>query len=182
MRQLVILAGGHGSRLKERLGDLPKPMVPIGGKPLLEHQVRLAQRHGFSDLIFFIHYRAHLVEKYFGDGSVWNVRIRHIVEKEPLGTAGAVLAGFEQLAGRFIVMYGDTMVNVDLDRIWRTHERSAVDATLLLHPNDHPVDSDLVQVDADSRVTAFINRPHSEGVWRQNLVNAGLYRSGKTGP
>jgi len=174
-RQLVILAGGAGTRLRERLGDLPKPMIPIAGKPLLEHQVGLAKQHGFTDLIFFVHYRADLIEQHFGDGKKFGVRIRYILEKEPLGTAGAVLAGFEKLAERFVALYGDTMVNVDLGRIWNAHEKSQAAATLLLHPNDHPFDSDLVEVNSGSLVIAFHNRPHAENVWRQNLVNAGLY-------
>ena len=175
MKQLVILAGGKGTRLKDRLGDLPKPMIPIGGKPLLEHQVELAKKYGFTDLVFFVHYRADLIEKHFGDGKKFGIKIHYVLEREPLGTAGAVLAGFEYLADRFLVMYGDTMVNVDLDRLWRAHEQHHADATLLLHPNDHPFDSDLVEVNADSRVVAFHNRPHAEGIWRQNLVNAGMY-------
>jgi histidinol-phosphate phosphatase family protein len=126
-------------------------------------------------LIFFVHYRADLIEKYFGDGQKFGVRIRYILEKEPLGTAGAVLAGFECLAERFVVLYGDTMVNVDLNRIWNAHEKAHAAATLLLHPNDHPFDSDLVEINSESLVTAFYNRPHAENVWRQNLVNAGLY-------
>src|SRR5580658_6353449 len=149
MKQAVILAGGLGTRLRERLGDLPKPMIPIGGKPLLEHQVELAKKHHFTDLIFFVHYRADLIEKHFGDGKKFGVQIRYVLENEPLGTAGAVLAGFEKLAGRFVVLYGDTMVNVDLNRIWNAHEKTDADATLLLHPNDHPFDSDLVEVNSE---------------------------------
>jgi D,D-heptose 1,7-bisphosphate phosphatase len=174
-RQLIILAGGAGTRLRARLGDLPKPMIPVAGKPLLEHQVELAKKFGFTDLIFFVHYRADLIEKYFGDGKYFGVQIRYVTEKEPLGTAGAVLAGFEKLAERFIVLYGDTMVNVDLNRIWNAHEKVKSVATLLLHPNDHPLDSDLVEIDSNSFITAFHNRPHLKNVWRQNLVNAGLY-------
>ena len=86
-----------------------------------------------------------------------------------------MLAGFEYLADRFVVLYGDTMVNVDLNRIWHAHETAHAAATLLLHPNDHPFDSDLVEINAESLVTAFHNRPHAGDVWRQNLVNAGLY-------
>jgi histidinol-phosphate phosphatase family protein len=174
-RQLIILAGGAGTRLRERLGDLPKPMIPIAGKPLLEHQVELAKKHGFTDLIFFVHYRADLIEKHFGDGKKFGVQIRYVLEREPLGTAGAVFAGVELFADRFVVMYGDTMVNVDLKRLWQAHEKAGAVATLLLHPNDHPLDSDLVEIDANSFVTAFHNRPHPKNVWRQNLVNAGLY-------
>jgi histidinol-phosphate phosphatase family protein len=174
-RQLIILAGGAGTRLRARLGDLPKPMIPVAGKPLLEHQVELAKIFGFTDLMFFVHYRADLIEQHFGNGEKFGVRIRYVLEKEPLGTAGAVLAGMELLADRFVVMYGDTMVNVDLERIWHAHENAGAAATLLLHPNDHPFDSDLVEVDVESRVVAFHNRPHPKNVWRQNLVNAGLY-------
>lgn len=175
MKQLIILAGGKGTRLKERLGDLPKPMIPIAGKPLLEHQVELAKKYGFTDLIFFVHYRADLIEQHFGDGTRFGVRIRYVLERDPLGTAGAVLAGFDHLDDAFVVLYGDTMVNVDLGRIVQAHKSAGADATLLLHPNDHPLDSDLVEVNAQSFVTAFHNRPHAQDVWRQNLVNAGLY-------
>jgi histidinol-phosphate phosphatase family protein len=174
-RQLVIVAGGAGTRLRARLGDLPKPMIPIAGKPLLQHLLELARQYGFADLIFFVHYRADLIEQYFGDGKKFGVRIRYVLEREPLGTAGAVRAGLHLLAGRFLVMYGDTMVNVDLDRLWDAHARHGAAATLLLHPNDHPLDSDLVEVSADSWIVAFHNRPHPHNVWRQNLVNAGLY-------
>lgn len=174
-KQAVILAGGAGTRLRERLGDLPKPMIPIGGKPLLEHQVELAKRHGCSDIVIFAGYRAEVIQSHFGDGSRWGLKLSTIVEHEPLGTAGAVLAGFDRLADDFVVMYGDTMVSVDLERIWQAHVRARADATLLLHPNDHPLDSDLVEVNAEGWITAFHNRPHPAGCWFQNLVNAGLY-------
>jgi D,D-heptose 1,7-bisphosphate phosphatase len=175
MKQLIILAGGKGTRLKDRLGDLPKPMIPIAGQPLLEHQIKLARAHGFTDVLLFVHYRADLIQQHLGDGSRWGLRLRYIVEREPLGTAGAVLAGFGELADRFAVMYGDTMINVDLTRFWNAHAQSGAAATLFLHPNNHPLDSDLVEVDATDRVTAFHNRPHPAARFFQNLVNAGLY-------
>src|SRR5438034_3277017 len=90
-KQLIILAGGMGTRLKARLGDLPKPMIPIGGKPLLEHHIELGKRYGFEEVIIFACYRPDLIEKHFGKGSRWGVRIAYVIEKEPLGTAGAVL-------------------------------------------------------------------------------------------
>lgn len=184
MKQLIILAGGLGTRLKALLGNLPKPMIPFGDQPLLEIQIELARRHGFMDILIFVCYRADLIEAYFGDGARWGVQIRYLVESQPLGTAGAVLAGFDHLAEHFVVMYGDTMLNVDLNRLWQTHHIGGADATLLLHPNDHPLDSDLVSVDELGWITAFHNRPHSEGRWFQNLVNAGLYviRRGSLAP
>jgi histidinol-phosphate phosphatase family protein len=181
-RQLVILAGGRGSRLRERLGDLPKPLIPIAGKPLIEHQIELAARHRFQDVLILTGYRSDLIEAHLGKGDRWGLRIECLREIQPLGTAGAVLAGLDRLDDQFLILYGDTMVNVDLERVWRAHQAGTGeagnqpwDATLLLHPNDHPLDSDLVELDEAGRVTAFHNRPHSPGVWRQNLVNAGLY-------
>jgi len=175
MKQAVILAGGLGTRLKARLGDLPKPMIPIGGKPLLEHQIELARQHGFEAILILAGYRADLIERHFGDGSRWGVRLCVVTEREPLGTAGAVLDCLDLLAEKILVMYGDTMLNVDLERFWQADLRSQADATLLLHPNDHPMDSDLVETDAAGRILAFHNRPHPPGQWLPNLVNAGLY-------
>jgi histidinol-phosphate phosphatase family protein len=175
MKQIVILAGGKGTRLKERLGDLPKPMIPIASKPLLEHQIELARSHGFTDVVLFIHHGAQIIQDHFHDGARWKLSIRYVVEKEPLGTAGAVIAGLDQLADRFAVMYGDTMLNVDLARFWSAHDRARADATLFLHPNNHPLDSDLVEMSASGWITTFHNRPHPPGMFFQNLVNAGLY-------
>ena len=175
MRQAVILAGGKGTRLKDRLGDLPKPMIPVAGKPLLEHQIELARQHGFTDVLLFVHHRADLIQAHFGDGSRFGLQVDYVVEQEPLGTAGAILAGFDKLAERFAVLYGDTMVNVDLTRFWRVHEQHQAAASLFLHPNNHPFDSDLVELDDSERVTAFHNRPHPTDRYFQNLVNAGLY-------
>lgn len=175
VKQLIILAGGKGTRLKECLGDLPKPMISIAGKPLLEHQIELAARHGFTDILIFVCYGAEVIQAHLGDGSRWGVKVRYLIETEPLGTAGAVLAGYAQLQPTFMVMYGDVMLNVDLERLWQTHLRLLADATLLVHPNDHPLDSDLLQVDEQGWITAFHNRPHPAGAWFQNIVNAGLY-------
>jgi histidinol-phosphate phosphatase family protein len=175
VKQLAILAGGMGKRLRARLGDLPKPMIPIGGRPLLEHHVALARRHGFRQIIIFGCYRADLIESHFGDGRQWDVNISYVIEKEPLGTAGAILAGLDSLAEDFLLLYGDVLPEVDLERLWEAHLCSQADATLLLHPNDHPFDSDLVEVDAGDWITVFHNRPHQPDQWFQNLVNAGLY-------
>ncbi len=173
--QSIILAGGMGTRLRARLGDLPKPMIPFAGRPLLEYHIELCRKHGFTDILIFSCYRADIIEAHFGDGAKFGVHLRHVVEREPLGTAGAVLDGFDLLADRFAVLYGDTMLNLDLTRLRQAHEKANAAASLVLHPNDHPLDSDLVEVDNKDNVTAFHNRPHPAGVWRQNLVNAGLY-------
>ncbi|MEO8427049.1 MAG: HAD-IIIA family hydrolase [Verrucomicrobiota bacterium] len=175
MKQMVILAGGEGTRIKDRLGELPKPMIRIGDKPLLEHQIELARHYGFSDILILAGYRAEAITSYFEGGARWGVSITYEIERAPLGTAGAVLAAFPRLADEFVVMYGDEMVNVDLERFVSIHERTGADATLFLHPNDHPLDSDLVEVNDEGWITAFHNRPHSAERFFQNLVNAALY-------
>ena len=174
--QIVILAGGKGTRLLERLGEgMPKPMVDVGGRPLVEHHIRLAAAHGFRDIVLLTGYGADYIREFCGDGSQWGIDITCVEEPGPLGTAGAVLACLDQLSSAFLVSYGDTMLNVDLTRFWRTHMQSGADATLFLHPNDHPFDSDLVEVDDSDRILAFHPYPHPPGSHLRNLVNAALY-------
>ncbi|MGI8958222.1 MAG: nucleotidyltransferase family protein, partial [Bryobacteraceae bacterium] len=107
--QLVIIAGGKGTRLKERTADLQKCMVEVGGKPLIEHQVLLARSQGISDILILTGFGAQSIEQYFGNGAPWGVKIRYQCEPEPRGTAGAVIDAFDKLDDVFFVMYGDTM-------------------------------------------------------------------------
>jgi D,D-heptose 1,7-bisphosphate phosphatase len=172
--QVVIAAGGKGTRLKQVTADLPKPMVEVAGKPLLEHHVMLARRHGIRDILLLTGYGAERIEQYFGDGAAWDVRINYQRETQPLGSAGALLNAFDKLHETFILMYGDTMLNVDLSRMLAAHPVHA-SATLFLHPNDHPQDSDLVELDDANHVTALHPYPHPDGCILPNLVNAALY-------
>lgn len=175
MKQLVILAGGRGTRLARELGDTPKPLATVAGRPVLEHQIELAREHGFTDIRLLTCYGTKAIEAYFGDGSRWGVLIRYHIERAPLGTAGAVLDALAEFAEQFMILYGDTVLDVDLDRLWRRHLDAGADASLFVHPNDHPHDSDLVEVDGEGWVRAFHSHPRSAGVYLQNLVNAALY-------
>jgi histidinol-phosphate phosphatase family protein len=174
-RQLAILAGGLGSRLKELSGPVPKAMVPVGGRPILEHQVTLARDHGFTDIRLLTYHGESVIREYFGDGDRWGVSIRYHSEKAAMGTAGAVLEALEELGPRFMVLYGDTVLDVDLDAMWRRHEALSADATLFVHPNDHPHDSDLIETDAEGWIVALHATPHPTERSYQNLVNAALY-------
>ena len=180
MKQLVILAGGLGTRLAKETGALPKPMARVAGRPVLEHQLALARAHGFLDVHLLTWHRAELIEDYFGDGSRFGITLHYQVESQPLGTAGAVLQALPTLGPRFIVLYGDTILDVDLAEIWRHHGEAGADATLFVHPNDHPQDSDLVELDAEGWIRAFHPHPHPPGKYRRNLVNAALYVVEKT--
>ena len=114
MMQLVIIAGGKGSRLGNL--DVPKPMVKVAGKPLLEYQIELAKRYGFTDIIILIGFKSDQIIDYFGDGSNWQVNISYSVEKEPLGTAGSLKLVEQRINGRFMVFYGDTMMDINLKK------------------------------------------------------------------
>jgi histidinol-phosphate phosphatase family protein len=173
--QAVILAGGKGTRLRERLGELPKPMVDVCGKPLLERQIELLRAQGFCDVLMLLGYNPRKITDYFGDGLDFGVRIRYVAEQFPLGSAGAVLAAFDQLEDRILVLYGDTALNVNLQRFRDIHAAKGADASLFVHPNDHPHDSDLVEADEFGKILAFHACPHPLGREYPNLVNAALY-------
>ncbi len=175
LRQLVVLAGGLGTRLAQTLGDRPKPLALVAGRPVLEHQLDLARRCDFTDVRLLIQHRANAIREHFGDGRRCGVSIGYHVEREPLGTAGAVLDALPGLAERFMVLYGDTVLDVDLARFWRRHIEAGADASLLVHPNDHPHDSDLVEIDAAGWIRAFHPHPRPADCYLENLVNAGLY-------
>lgn len=175
LARVAILAGGMGTRLRERSGDLPKPMVPVLGKPVLHHQIELCRLHGFTDIALLVQHRHEKISEYFGDGSAFGVSLRYAIEDEPRGTAGALRDALPMLAERFLLLYGDTFMDVDLRKLWNSHDASGAVVTLFLHPNDHPQDSDLVDIDAAGAVRAILPYPHPPGREVRNLVNAALY-------
>jgi histidinol-phosphate phosphatase family protein len=173
--QVAILAGGKGTRLSERSGDLPKAMVPVHGKPVLLHQIELCRRHGFTDIALLVQHRYEKIYDFFGDGASFGVKLTYVIEKNPRGTGGALVDALKLLADRFMVIYGDTFMDVDLLKFWKAHEASGRVGTLFLHPNDHPQDSDLVQIDRQGIIIRILPYPHPKGIEVRNLVNAALY-------
>ena len=179
--QVVILAGGQGTRLKDRTVGLPKPMVPLLGVPLLQHQIELCRQHGFTRIALLVHYQHEIISSYFGDGSAFGVRLIYHVEVTPRGTAGALRDALPSLDGRFLVLYGDTYLDIDLRAMWKAHGNGDAQCTLFLHPNDHPQDSDLVEVDGSQKVVCIHPYPHPPELICRNLVNAALYVFEKQG-
>lgn len=171
----VILAGGEGSRLGGVSREIPKPMVSIGDRPILEHQVLLLKRYGIEQILIIIGCLGHVIEEHFGDGRQFGISISYYREPIPLGTTGGVKDCEHLLAKDFILLYGDIMMDMDLGRFVRFHQAKQADASLLLHPNDHPYDSDLAEINTDARIVAFHAKPHSPDRNYQNLVNAAAY-------
>lgn len=171
--KVVIIAGGKGTRIASVAGDIPKALIPVGGRPVVEWQIELARRYGFTDFLLILGHLGEQIEQRLGDGSRLGVDIEYFHEPEALGTAGAFPLVREGLKEDFWVFYGDTVMDIDMPRMLEYHRSRGAAATLLLHPNDHPEDSDLVSVDENGMVDDFFPKPH-KGEHR-NLVNAALY-------
>lgn len=171
----VILAGGKGTRLGDLTKDIPKPMVPLLGKPLVEYQIDLLKRYGFEEVIFIVNHLGEAIENHFGAGEQFGIRISYFHEREPLGTVGGVKAIEDQLQSDFFLLYGDVMMEMDLDRLLDFHRQKKSEATLVVHPNDHPYDSDLVELDEEQRVIHVLPKPHPENLLYHNMVNAAAY-------
>jgi histidinol-phosphate phosphatase family protein len=173
--QAVILAGGKGTRLASRLNGRPKPLIEIGGRPLLERQLGQLAAADVEEAIVLVNHEAGQIEAFLSERSFGQLRLSLIDDGTARGTAGAVMACLERLSERFLVLYGDTLFDIDIAAFAAAHARAEADATLFLHPNDHPADSDLVELDDQGRITAFHGYPHPPGAWWPNLVNAALY-------
>ena len=173
----VIQAGGKGTRLSSVTGDiLPKPMVDILGKPLLQWQIEGLHREGISRFIIIVGHLGDVIRKYFGDGKWLNVNIDYILEKKLCGTAGSISKVRSFVSDSdFLFVYADAMFDVDIKRMLDFHTKNHSAATLFLHPNNHPFDSDLVLLDSNEKVLGFDEKQKIRNYWYENLVNAGIF-------
>lgn len=180
MRQALILAGGQGTRLASRLNGAPKPLVKIDGTPLLQRQLAILAQHDIEHVLVMANYRIEALAEYCSSLRFPKMQVDIVADSGgPRGTAGAVYDAAHLLAPTFLVLYGDTLLDVDLHRFWRSHLDASRSfgalGSLFLHPNDHPHDSDLVDMDHGGVIRAFHPKPHRAGQWHRNLVNAALY-------
>ncbi len=175
--QAVIMAGGKGTRLVELTKDIiPKPLAPVCGKPILEWQLQKLKENGIRDVILIIGHLGEKIKEHFGDGSLFGMNLSYIEETEPLGTAGALFYAKEKLRdGPFWLILGDVLFDIDMKRMEAFHEAQRALATLLVHPNSHPYDSDLIVKNDAGRVLAFDSKHNVRQGWYDNCVNAGLY-------
>ena len=173
----VIMAGGKGSRLRSITNDeIPKPMVPVDGKPLLEYQVEALKEYGIKKIVMIVGHLGEKIMDHFKDGKDFGVDIDYIVEKEPLGTAGAFYYLKDKTDTKdFLLIFGDVFFDIDFDRMEDFHFKNAALTTLLAHPNGHPYDSDLIQTDDNGKVIGFDSKNNVRDYWYDNMVNAGMY-------
>ncbi|MGY3802554.1 HAD-IIIA family hydrolase [Pigmentibacter ruber] len=175
MQQAVILAGGKGTRVAGISNGLPKALMPINEKPLIFYQLELIKKHNINDVLILTGYLSEKIEEELKDGSQFGLNIKYIKENKPLGTAGALLAAFDELKESFLVLYADTFLNIDFTKFHNFHRKKNSEISIFVHPNSHPHDSDIIEIDCNNLVTKFHSYPHPESLILPNLVNAALY-------
>ena len=169
----VIMAGGKGTRVTEIADDIPKPMIPIGGKPILEHQIECLKRNGLKEIIIVIGHLGNHITEYFTDGGNFDCDITYFIENEPLGTAGALFK-LTCLSEDFLLLNGDVIFDIDFSRMILFHKENKSWATLAVHPNSHPFDSSLIISNSNNQVTGWLNK-EDDRAWYKNQVNAGIH-------
>ena len=173
--QAVILAGGQGTRLRPLTLARAKPVVPLLNRPFLAYQLSLLRHHGVSDVILSCSYRVDDVEQALGDGRELGVRLRYVIEEEPLGTGGGVRNAADLAAGTVFVLNGDVLTDADLTAMRRFHEARGSRTTIYLAPVPDPRAYGLVETDAEGRLERFREKPGPDEVITTNLINAGIY-------
>lgn len=181
--KVVIMAGGRGTRITSVASDIPKPMIKIGDKPVLEHELECLRSQGFTDIIITVSHLGQIIMDYFGDGSKvspatgkqFGVHIEYYFEKEPLGNAGALFKIKEKLTEDFLLLNADALFDVDFNRFVDYHRQHGALVTLFAHANDHPYDSGLLVVDKDNYVQQWLTKEDARPQYYRNIVNGGLH-------
>ncbi len=170
----VILVGGPGTRLQPLTFSVPKSLVPVLNRPVMEHMIAYLKQFGVEDIILTLSYLPDAIRNHFGDGRDFGVRLTYCLEKDPLGTAGAVKNAGDQLDSSFIVLNGDVFTEMDLAEMHSFHVKKKARATIALTWVDNPSAFGVVETDSGSRVQRFIEKP-PPGTATTNWINAGTY-------
>lgn len=166
----VILAGGKGTRLKPYTTVFPKPLMPIGDRPILEIVIQQLKSYGFDDIIMTVGHLAELIMAFFGDGSKYGVKIRYSKEERPLGTAGPLALMKEELSEPFLMMNGDVLTTLDYSELVNYHKRHKAAATIALKKRDIKIDFGVVELDSNNTIKNYIEKPTIT-----HLVSMGVY-------
>jgi mannose-1-phosphate guanylyltransferase/phosphomannomutase len=170
----VVMAGGEGTRLRPLTSNQPKPMVPIVGKPCMEHILELLGRHGFDDVIVTLAFMPQAIRSYFGDGESLGLSIGYSVEESPLGTAGSVRLASGKLDDTVLVISGDALCDIDLAQLVEFHKERGSAVTIGLKAVENPLEFGIVVTDEDGRIERFLEKP-SWGQVFSDTINTGIY-------
>lgn len=172
----ILMAGGRGTRIAELFPNIPKPLIPVDGMPILEREIRSLAAQGFDDIILTVGYLADKIIAYFGDGSQLGVKMDYFVEDTPLGNAGALFRLREKIGDEpFLLLNADAAFDVDFNRMLAFHKQHGGLVTLFTHPNSHPYDSGLIIADEKGNVVKWLSKEDERPEWYNNRVNAGLH-------
>ncbi len=171
----LIQAGGAGARLKSITGDLPKPMVSICGKPILQWQIESMVSSGITNFILVVSNKSTAVQDYFGDGSHFDCKIKYIIETSPLGSGGALALIASKIKEDFILCFGDLMLDVDWQKFMKFHKKRGAIITAFCHPNSHPYDSDVLVTNKNGKIINILSKNQKRDFFYANLTNAGIY-------
>ena len=171
----IIMAGGKGTRISSVAKDIPKPMIKVLDKPVLEHEIICLKEQGFRDIIITVGHLGQEIIDYFGDGKRFGVTIRYYFEKKPLGNAGALIKIKDMIKDDFLLINADSIFNVDINRFVSFHKKKQGLVTILTHPNSHPYDSSLISIDSNNSVISWLNKEDVRFGWHENRVNAGIH-------
>jgi mannose-1-phosphate guanylyltransferase/phosphomannomutase len=170
----VIMAGGEGTRLRPLTCNIPKPMVPIVNKPVMEHIIELLRKHNLTDIAVTLQYLPNIIKNHFNDGREYDVNLKYYVEDKPMGTAGSVKNAEDFLDDTFIVISGDALTDIDLKKAIDFHFSKKSMATLVLKKVEIPLEYGVVVTDENGRITRFLEKP-SWGEVFSDTVNTGIY-------
>jgi mannose-1-phosphate guanylyltransferase/phosphomannomutase len=170
----IIMAGGFGTRLRPLTINTPKPMVPMGNKPMMEHIVRLLKSNGFDDLLIMLYYQPDVIIRHFGDGSAYGVRIDYLRPQADLGTAGCIKFAEKYLNQTFLVISGDVLTDFNLKAALAAHQKKKAVATLVLTRVANPLEYGVVIVNEDNQIQRFLEKP-SWGEVFSDTINTGIY-------
>jgi mannose-1-phosphate guanylyltransferase/phosphomannomutase len=170
----VVMAGGEGTRLRPLTSNQPKPMVPIVGKPCMEHILELLRAHGLEEVVVTLAFMPQAIRSYFGTGETMGLAIEYSVEEQPLGTAGSVRLASDALDETFLVISGDALCDVDLTELVRAHREKKAAVTIGLKSVPNPLEFGIVVTDEDSRIERFLEKP-SWGQVFSDTINTGIY-------
>src|SRR5213596_3707179 len=170
----VVMAGGEGTRLRPLTSNQPKPMVPVVGKPCMEHILELLRDHGMDEVIVTVAFLPQSIRSYFGQGETLGMEIGYSVEESPLGTAGSVRLAGRRLDETFLVISGDALCDVDLTALVAAHKEKGAAVTIGLKSVENPLEFGIVVTDEDGRVERFLEKP-SWGQVFSDTINTGIY-------